>query len=210
MERIKKLWQNCLQAVDYEAWPNDLFVATACVYAARVTQLLIRGEIQRAKEELWKLLGMLVTSRTAAEEPELLYLALCILDIGTFAWALAAYSRFGWALIGNVRLFDDIVGAAEGIWQAREIFTPHLSDALKATYIFMRDIGYLTPWRAFRGALKATNYMFEFYYGGGGWSFVYGKEPIGQVLSSSAMARLKEILRTYVRTRNEGGRFIMR
>jgi hypothetical protein len=201
VERIKEFWRECQQVVDIdnEAWPNDLFVATMCSYAYRTIKWLIQGEVQKAKEELWKAEHFLVTSRTAAEVPELVHITVCILDIGHFAWDLAAYSRFGWAIAGEARCFCDILEIAKEIWYEREKFMPHLSDALKAAHGFMFNLEYVTPRRAFRDALKRTSRM----YGFADWLAMYGNKPIGHVLPPSAMAKLKEILRAYARTRNE-------
>jgi len=193
VERIKEFWQEILPAVYYEAWPEDIFLATLCSYMSDTIRQLIRGDVQRAKEILWRAEHLLVCSKAAAEEPEILHQSLHILDIGWFAWSLAAYSRFGWAMMGNVQCFCDILEVAKEIWYAREIFAPHLSDALKAANIFIRDRKYVSAGRAFRYALKALDFM----HADGKYYFLHPNKPIRHLLNSSAISKLKEILREY-------------
>jgi hypothetical protein len=197
VERIKEFWQEILPAVHYEAWSDDLFLATMSVYVSRAIHLLIQGDVHGARQELWTSQHLLVCSKTAAEEPEISYQALHILDIGWFAWSLAAYPRFAWALAGNARCFCDILEMAKGIWHARGILGPHLSDALRAANIFIQCHQYMPPWRAFRNALKSTSFMYEV----GGYFIVHGPKPIGHPLGTPALSRLKEIFRAYVRER---------
>ena len=195
VEKIRELWQELLPAVDYEAWTADLFLATLCVHVSKVIRLLIQGKIAGAEMELWKSQHLLITSKTAAEAPEILHQSLHILDIGNFAWSLAAYSRYAWALEGYTKCFCDIVEVAKEIWNARENFAPLLSDALIAAHKFMFNLKYSNPMRAFFHALRSSKFEDGFAI----YSTVYGKKPIGHLLETAAMAKLKDIIRAYVR-----------
>ena len=193
-EKIRELWQELLPAVDYEAWPADLFLATMCVHVSTVIRLLIQGKIASAQMKLWKSQHLLITSKTAAEEPEILHQSLHILDIGNFAWSLASYSRYGWALEGYTKCFCDIVEVAKEIWNARENLAPLLADALLAAHKFMFNCQYISPKRAFFYALKSPKFEDSFVI----YSTVYRKKPIGHLLEPAAMAKLKDILRAYM------------
>jgi len=201
VEKIREFWQEIQPVVSHENCPDDLFLATVCCYVYRALHYLMQGNLQKSKEELWNIHYLFVTSRTASEEPELLRQALYIFDIGQFAWNLASYSRYGWAWAGGARCYCDILHPAREIWRSREVFAPHLTDALHAAYVFMTDLKYVKPWRAFRYALKSTSYICNFRH----CPAIYEDRPIGHVLGSSAIAKLKEILRAYVRKRNSGG-----
>ena len=194
VEKIRELWQELLPAVDYEAWSDNLFLATMCIRISNVIRLLIQGKVAGAQMELWKTQHLLVTSKTAAEEPEILHQSLHILDIGNFAWSLASYSRYGWALEGYTKCFCDIVEVAKEIWNARENLAPLLADALLAAHKFMFNCQYISPKRAFFYALKSPKFEDRFVI----YSTIYGKKPIGHLLGPTAMAKLKDILRAYV------------
>jgi len=202
VEKIRALWQELLPAVDYEAWTGDVFLATMCVHVSAVIRKLIQGNVVGAQHQFWKTQHLLVTSKTAAEEPEILHQSLYILDIGGFAWATAVYSRYGWALEGYTKCFCDIVQVAKEIWAARQIFAPFLSDALLAAHEFMFNVKYTTPRRAFLYALRSPKFYTlggpRFDDGFGIYSIVYGKKPIGHLLEPAAMAKLKDIFRAYV------------
>ena len=201
-EKIRELWQELLQAVDYEAWPGDVFLATMCVHVSGVIRKLIQGDVVGAQHQFWETQGLLVTSKTAAEDPEVLRQSLYILDIGGFAWATAVYFRYGWVLEGYTKCFCDIVEVAKEIWDARQIFAPLFSDALLAAYEFMFNVKYTTPMRAFFYALRSPKFYTlrgpKFEDGFGIYSIVYGKKPIGHLLEPAAMAKLKDIFRAYV------------
>jgi len=195
VEKIRELWQELLPAVDYEAWTADLFLATLCVHVSKVIRLLIQGKIAGAEMELWKSQHLLITSKTAAEAPEILHQSLHILDIGNFAWSLAAYSHYGWALEDYTKCFCGIVEVAKEIWNAREKLAPLLADALLAAHKFMFNCQYISPKRAFFYALKSPKFEDGFVI----YSTVYRKKPIGHLLETAAMAKLKDIIRAYVR-----------
>ena len=202
VEKIRELWQELLPAVDYEAWPGDVFLATMCVHVSEVIRKLIQGDVVGARHQFWKTQGSLLTSKTATEDPVVLHQSLHILDIGGFAWATAVYSRYGWVLEGYTKCFCDIVEVAKEIWDARQIFAPFLSDALLAAYKFIFSVQYTTPRRAFLYALRSPKFYTltgpKFEDGFGIYSVVYGKKPIGHLLGPTAMAKLKDILRAYV------------
>jgi len=201
-EKIRELWQELLQAVDYEAWAGDVFLATMCFYVSGVIKKLIQGDVVGAQYQFWETQGLLLTSRTAREDSEVLHQSLYILDIGGFAWATAVYSRYGWVLEGYTKCFCDIVEVAKEIWDARQIFAPFLSDALLAAYKFIFNVQYTTPRRVFLYALRSPKFYTltgpKFEDGFGIYSIVYGKKPIGHLLEGAAMAKLKDILRAYM------------
>jgi len=151
-----------------------------------IASLFIVDMDEKARHKLWFAYFELMRVNEQAP-PEAFHEALRALDYACFAYTL----RFA---LGRKKEIKEI---AEQIWEAREEFSPHLEDALRAAFEYIENLCWdYTPFRAFFCALKEHNHIFLL-------SLPYGRKPIGHVLSAAAMSKLKDILRAYMRRREE-------
>jgi hypothetical protein len=113
-----------------------------------------------------------------SDQRERLKNELTILDLGLFAYFLE--SSF-------LRLHDVI----SYLWEARKDFYPVLSSVLHVLYWFRCLIEYgHTPEETIENALKLPNALAEVF----GDKYIYYGQTVGDLLSSDALAKLREIV----------------
>ena len=185
-EKQTELLKKIRQELDCTIHPCDLYVEMVRNLVAKLIELQIEKEQGRSwypEELIFAICGAI---REMSNVPEAFYQSLCLFDLGLFAHLL------------DYCFLEGIWDVAEEIWCERKIFIPNLSDAI---YVVERFAIHLRkgkgPRRSFRYALKEPNTMHKLF----GASFVYGNKPIGHVLGSAALTRLKEMLRAYALAR---------
>jgi hypothetical protein len=182
-ERLKEFLQEILQELDSVLRPCNLQVELVRNLVTKVIGMQM-GEEEGDRRNLLISAYKTVHQIDAENNSEAFYQALSVFDIGVFAYSLGYQ-------------FDLIEGIAKEIWRERKVFSPNLSDAAYAAFCFVchlkRGKG---PKRSFRYALRELNTMYkvEQIYS---VQSVYGNKPIGHVLSSAALSKLKELLRMY-------------
>jgi len=171
----------------------DCIIHPCNLYVEKVRNLvekLIELQIEKEQERSWYPEELIFATcgaiREMSNDPEAFYQSLCLFDLGLFAHLL------------DYCFLEGIWDVAEEIWCERKIFIPNLSDAI---YVAERFAIHLRkgkgPRRSFCYALKEPNTMHRLL----GDSSVYGNKPIGHVLGSAALTRLKEMLRSYALAR---------
>jgi len=182
-ERLEEFLQEILQELDSGVHPSNLQVEQVRNLAIKAIEIQMKkekGDVEKVLISAYKVIHQIDAEST----PEAFYQALCVFDIGLFACALSYQ-------------FDLIASITKEIWRERKVFGPNLSDAAYAAFCFVchlrRGKG---PKRSFRYALREHNtvYRISRIYS---VQSVYGNKPIGHVLNSAALSRLKELLRAY-------------
>ena len=185
-ERLKEFLQEIRQELDCGVRPRELYGAIVCVHVEKVIELLMQGKWSDAREKLGLACKTLAQAR-AHTIPEDFYQALYAFDLGFFAYSLESY----------LYEFEFIV---RQIWHERKVFLPYLAEASWGAYLFAAYLrNGASPRWSFYYALKSLNYMRLIL----GHYAVNGTRSIGDFLvGAEAMAKLKEILRAYMRARN--------
>ncbi len=186
-ERLREFLQEVRQELDRVVQRRELFAAIVRGYVAKEIELLMQGRMVEARQKL-DLAYRTLFQTEAQDDLEDFYEALCAFDFGFFAYSLRVY-------------FDDVEWIARQIWQARREFIPILEEALATARFFVLSLsdGVKPRW-ALHYALKRPNHMSSIF----GHSFLYGNKPAGEVLGESALAKLKKLLRAYVRKHCKG------
>jgi hypothetical protein len=182
-ERLMAFLQEIRQELDCMVHPRELYGAIVCAHIEKVIELLIQGKGLDAREKLG-LACKTLSQAKAQTSREAFHQALYGFDLGFFAYSLESY-------------FHEIEFIARQIWNERKVFLPHLSEALRGAYLFAAYLrnGSSPRW-SFYYALKSLNHMRLIL----GHYAVNGTSSIGDFLvGAEAMAKLKEILRAYVR-----------
>jgi hypothetical protein len=181
-ERLKEFLQEIWQEL-VVVHPRDLQVEMVRNLAAKAIEIQMGKEKGDGRNVLISAYKTILQI-DARSSPEAFYQALCVFDIGCFAYSLGYQ-------------FDLIEEVIKEIWRERKVFSPNLSDAAYTAFCFvshlLRGKG---PKRAFRYALREFNTVYKVSRTYSVQS-VYGDKPIGHVLSSAALTRLKELLRAY-------------
>jgi cytochrome c553 len=182
-EQLEEFLQEIWQELNFVVCPSNLQVELVRNLSVKPIEIQMKKEKRDVREELisaYKVINQI----DAGNNPAAFYQALCVFDIGLFAYALSYQ-------------FDLIASITKEIWRERKVFSPNLSDAAYAAFCFVchlrRGKG---PKRSFRHALRELNTVYrisEIY----SVKSVYGNKPIGHVLNSAALSRLKELLRAY-------------
>jgi hypothetical protein len=183
-EQLEEFLQEIWQEINFVVCPYNLqveLVRNLSVKAIEIQMEKEEGDVRKELISAYKVIHQI----DAGSNPEAFYQALCVFDIGLFACALSYQ-------------FDLIEGITKEIWRERKVFGPNLSDAAYVAFCFVchlrRGKG---PKRSFRFALREFNTVYRV------WrtysvKSVYGDKPIGHVLNSAALSKLKELLRAYV------------
>jgi hypothetical protein len=184
-ERLTELLKEIRQELDCIIHPCNLHVEMVRNLVAKLIELQIEEKHERRWYPEQVISATCEAIRETSNDPEGFYQSLCLFDLGLFAYSL------GYCLL------EDIGDVVEEIWRERKIFIPNLSDAIYVAYLFAIHLRKgKGPKRSFRYALREPNTMhkvFKVFRG----ALIYGEKPIGHVLGSAALTRLKELLRAY-------------
>jgi hypothetical protein len=191
-EMLKELLQEVRRELDQIVRSHRFSVRVVRACVASEIELLIEDRFIGAVEARSFAYRALCQAKTQVD-PETFHEALCALDLGSFASDL--WVRFGHFCVWKA---EDMIYQ---VWHARKDFLPNLADVFRVVAGFVgRMKRGQSPGIAFYYDLKSPNDMFAIF----GESCVYGDKPIGHILSATAMKKLKELLRGYVRGRSLG------
>jgi hypothetical protein len=189
-ERQKEFLQEVRRELDCIIQSHRFWVRVVRACVATEIELLIEERFIEACEAHRSAYEALFQAKAQAD-PEVFNEALYAFDLGAFAnslWVRFTYFR------------EDEQVLIYQIWHARNDFLPNLDDIFLVIFdLVLRvrldldgDLGL-----GFYYALKRPNGMYADF----GESFLYQNKPIGHILKETAMKRLKEIFRAYVRER---------
>ena len=182
-ELLEEFLQEIWQELNFVVCPSNSQLELVRNLSVKVIEIQMGKEEEDVRKVLisaYKVIHQI----DAESNPEAFYQALCVFDIGLFASALGYQ-------------FDLIASITKEIWRERKVFSPNLSDAAYAAFCFVCHLRKgKGPKRSFRYAIRELNTVYrilEIY----SVQSVYGNKPIGHVLNSAALSRLKELLRAY-------------
>jgi len=186
--RLQELLIEIRQELDRVVQKRSFCAAVIRNYVAQEIELLMKGDFVLAKGRL-NLAHRTFFDPYTLDDSEDIHEALCALDLGAFACSLWVY-------------WDEVEGVVRQIWQAKEVFSPYLDEAIRASYLFSLNLTWgMKPRWALYYALKTTNHMYLLF---DSYS-IHQNKTIGEVLPEAAVNRLRDILYVYARRQNRDG-----